>query len=106
MNEVATGTQTAVITTEHTLDTETNAETYMLAVDLSEMVSGDVVEIRAKIKVLSGSVERLYAMTTIAGVQVAPAWISLPVPSAHSVKFTLTQTAGTGRDYDWAVWTA
>lgn len=97
------GTQAAVINTEHTLATETEARTYVLIVDLHNMVTGDAVELRVKTKVLTGSTARQVYVETVYGVQGNPNFISVPVPSAFSAAFTLKQTTGTGRSFDWAV---
>lgn len=105
----ASGTQTATVTTEHTLSTETGAKTFVLIVDTSAMVKGDVLELRIKTRVLTGGTDRLvYISPPYAGVQTGdeagPIKISVPVPSAFSCVFTLKQTLGTGRAYPWAVW--
>lgn len=102
--EVATGDQTATIDTEHTLSTPTDAGTYFLMVDLSNMALGDVV------------VLRIYVMESAAGT-LREAWsqryshvnnrvsVSPPIPSIRSsgISFRLEQEAGTGRTYPWTV---
>lgn len=103
MLEAASGTQAATIGVEHTLDTETTLSTYVLIVDCNAMASGDTVELRAKVKTLGGSTERLAYIETLNDVQSSPVFLSVPIPTAHSVKFTLKQTAGTGRSFDWSV---
>lgn len=103
MNEVASGTQAATIGVEHTLDTETNVSTYVLVVDCNNMASGDTLELRAKVKTLTGSTERLAYIETLIDAQSEPVFISIPIPTAWSCKFTLKQTAGTGRSFDWSV---
>lgn len=99
----ANGTQTATINTEHSLSTRTDGKTYVLLVDLNNMVAGDILELRIKVKVLSGSTARVYTLATYVGAQPEPNIISVPVPAVHSVEFTLKQTAGTGRNFDWSV---
>ena len=54
----ASGNQTAVVTTEHTLATIATDGTFVLSVDTSEMVLGDELELRAKVKVTSGGTTR------------------------------------------------
>lgn len=103
MIEAASGTQAATIGVEHTLDTETTISTYVLVVDCNAMVAGDTLELRAKVKTLGGSTERLAYIETLNGAQTAPVFLSVPIPTVHSVKFTLEQTTGTGRSYDWSV---
>jgi hypothetical protein len=100
----ASGTQTATINTEHTLATITDAGTYMLAVDLNNLINDEVVELRAKVKVLSGGTTRNYLLAIYAHVQSDPVVMSIPIPVLHEVVFTLKQTAvATGRDFPWEV---
>lgn len=103
IQQVDSGTQTASISTEHTLSTRTSARTYVLLVDLSNLAAGDTVELRAKVKVLSSSTTRQAYVETFTGDQTDDAFISIPIPTAHSCSFTLKQTAGTGRSFDWSV---
>ncbi len=97
------GTQAAVIGTEHSLVTKTDARTYVLVVDLLNMATADILELRVKIKVLAAGAARLYRLATYSHAQIEPAFISLPIPAAHSVEFTLKQTGGIGRNFDWSV---
>lgn len=100
---VSNGTQTATLDTEHTLATVTTGKTCVLLVDTVNLANGDVVILRAKVKTLTGSTEALAYMATFAHVQNDPVKISVPVPALYSVKFTLEQTDGTGRSFDWSV---
>jgi len=67
------------------------------------MVNGDVLELRVKTRVLTGGTDRLAYMAAYTNVQASPIKISIPVASMFSCAFTLRQTAGTGRNYDWSV---
>jgi hypothetical protein len=98
---VDTGSQTAVISTEHTLSTQTNPGIYVLVVDCNALVAGDVVEIRFKTKYASGGTERQARVYTLANVQEDVNFYSDAVPIDASVKVTLKQTAGTGRVFPW-----
>ena len=102
-SDKATGTQVAVITTEHTLSTVTDAGTYVLMVDTNAMVLGDELELRLKTKILSGGTTREFLVATYAHVQGQPIKASIPVVSTQEAVFTLKQTAGTGRSFPWAV---
>lgn len=96
------GSQTAVISTEHTLATDTTNGTYYFEVDLNNLATGDVLELR------------IYTMTLVAGT-LRVAWKSTygpvppvqkiaaspPQPSDISFRATLKQTAGTGRIWPW-----
>ncbi len=99
----ASGTQVAVISTEHTLSTITDAGTYVLSVDTNAMVLGDELELRAKTKVTSGGTTREYLVATYAHIQGQPVKTSVPVASINEVIFTLKQTAGTGRSFPWEI---
>lgn len=103
MNEAASGTQAATIGVEHTLDTETAVSTYVLLVDCTNMASGDTLELRAKVKVKGGGAESLAYIETLVDAQDPAVFLSVPIPTGHSCKFTLKQTAGTGRSFDWSV---
>lgn len=105
----ASGTQTAVIGTEHTLsDLTAPFVVFQVLVNRNAMLSGDVLELRIYTKVLSGDTiancSAIYQQYSGApsgnGDQVV---ISMPVVSDQEIKFTLKQTAGTGRAYPWKV---
>lgn len=100
----AFGTQTATVTTEHSLHTNTDPKVYQLMVDTSEMVLGDELELRAKVAASSGGTKRQVLLGSYRNVQADPIKISVPVISPYDVEFTLKQTAGAaGRDFDWVV---
>lgn len=101
------GSQTATVTTEHTLATITDAGIYQLMVDCNAMVGGatpDTLELRIYGKCRSGDTERLMDVHRLIGAQSSPLFACKPVISPHSYKVTLKQTAGTGRAYPWAVY--
>ena len=99
------GSQTAVITTEHTLATIATPGVFVLAVDASALVAGDVVELRIYGKARTGDTERLLHRGTYGPIALAsPLVMSVPIISPHYYKATLKQTAGTGRAFPWAVY--
>jgi hypothetical protein len=104
-----TGTQTAVITTEHTLLDVAIAGTFTLHVDKNAMAAGDVLELRIYQIVLTGGTRRVCYKTVYYGAQSADDLIAVSVPisneltDAGSLRFTLKQTAGTGRAFPWKV---
>lgn len=100
----ASGTQTATVATEHSLHTNTGAKSYMLVVDLANLANGDELELRAKAKVLTGGTRKQIDLAVFQHAQADPVAIFGPYPSAYDLEFTLKQTAGTGRAFDWAVW--
>lgn len=98
------GTQSATIGTEHTLGTSIAAAgTFILAVNTTNLANGDVLELRAKTKVLTGGSEAVYILATYAHAQSEPVKMSIPIPSLYSLTFTLKQTAGTGRAFEWNI---
>jgi hypothetical protein len=96
-------TQTATLTTEHTLVTDTTGKTYVLCVDTAALVNGETLELRIYTKTLSGGTERLAYMATYVNVQQEPIKYSVPVPADISFKATLEQNGGTGRAFPWSV---
>lgn len=109
---VTSGTQTAVIGTEHTLldDTTHEGKVYDAMIDMNALTTGDVVEIRLYAVLLaSGTLHRVYyarygesqddennfksPIVYIPALTVMKEW-----------KLTLKQTAGTGRAFPWTVY--
>lgn len=104
--ENTSGSQTAVIDTEHTLATVTAAGVYVLRVDTSNMVLGDRVVLRAKTESrVSESVALLLYEGPASDVQIEVLKDSPPVavPASGQVVFTLEQTDGTGRVFEWSI---
>lgn len=105
----ASGTQTATIGTEHTLSAVNQPGVYVLYVDTVNLAAGDVLELRAKRKVLAGSTTRSVLIASWAGEQPADDRIKVSVPlandlaEAEALVFTLQQTFGTGRAFPWSV---
>lgn len=104
VTSVASGTQTATISTEHSLGAAiTTAGVYVLVVDTNAMAGGDRLELRAKTKAISGGVQRLAYVASFRHAQSTLIKYSVPVPVDVEVQFTLKQTAGTGRAFPWSV---
>lgn len=97
------GTQTAVINTTHTLATITTPGVYMLRVDLNNMANIDRLVLRANVRALAGGTTRQLFSAVFEHSQADKIADSIPVPVVHELTFTLQQTAGTGRAYDWSV---
>lgn len=101
------GSQTATIGTEHVLATVTSANVLELNVDVAAMTGGatpDVLELRVYGKARTSDTERLIKTYSLVGVQSETLVKCLPDISPHHAKFTLKQTAGTGRAYPWAIY--
>lgn len=101
LSVISSGTQAAVIGTEHSLATSTVAGAFAFIVDMVNLVNGDTVELRVYTKSLSGSTKQLAYYAVYSHVQATPNKYSVPVPSPHYVEVSLKQTAGTGRNFPW-----
>jgi len=103
-SNVQSGTQAATVSTRHQLGTTvTAAGVYQLKVDTNAMATGDSVTLEVEAKTASGSTRRVKERMYLAGVQSTPVIESLPHAEPVEVAFFLTQTAGTGRSFDWAI---
>lgn len=102
---ISSGTQAASIGTEHTLAVTAASEVYQLWVDLTNMASGDTTELRIKTKILPAGAVGVILLQSFSNAPSADDVIqlSIPIPADQPVTFTLKQTAGTGRNYDWKV---
>lgn len=101
------GSQTATISTEHALATVTAANVLTLAIDVAAMTGGatpDILEIREYGKARTGDTERLLKTYSLVGAQVETLFMTIPRTSPHHMRFTITQTQGTGRAYPWAIY--
>jgi hypothetical protein len=90
------------LTSETTLATDTSNGTFVLEVDTSNMVLGDVTEIRVYTITLSGgTLTQAWKDVCQGGLIINNHRISPPVASDQSIKCTITQQLGTGRTYKW-----
>ena len=94
------GTHTATI--EHVLDAPTTVATYVTSVDVSNMVLGDLLELRAY-DMVDGTNYRQMWRGTYQHHQINDAIVFPPIAVTTQVKFTLKQLAGTGRAFPWSV---
>ena len=101
--ELAGGTQTAVINTEHELVTDTTGHTAVLVVDTVNMVDGDTLRLRLYAKVRAGGTERLAYEAWFAHIQDEILKYCIPIPANISIRATLMQDDGVGRDFVWAL---
>lgn len=105
----ASGTQTATISTEHTLDASPAVGVFTLHVDANAMASGDTLELRVYQMVLTGGTTRVVFLGTFTDAQSADDKIKVSVPisndltETNGLKFTLKQTAGVGRAFPWKI---
>lgn len=99
----SSGTQTAVVSTVHTLATITTAGTFVLNVDTSNMALIDELTLTVETKVTSTGTTALAYKANYTHSQGIPIKISIPVASINEIVFKLEQTAGTARDFDWEI---
>jgi hypothetical protein len=103
----ASGTQTTIVGTEHTLASVNVAGVYQFWADLSTMLTGDVVELRVYRMVKSAGTSRVVAVAAFYGVQMTDDVVKRtdghanPLTVTDALKFTLKQTFGTGRMFDY-----
>lgn len=107
----ASGTQTATIDTEHFLSSPNVAGTFTLHVDTNAMAAGDVLELRVYQMVLTAGTQRVAYYVRYDGAQPTDDKIKISVPisneltDTNALRFSLTQTDGTGRAFPWKVLT-
>ncbi len=101
----SSGTQTATVTTEHTLATITTAKPFQLFVDINALVAGEYVELKVKRKVLSGGTTRVdfQGIYSWMDAGVNPNIAFPPILSTQEYVATLKQLNGTSRDFPWAI---
>jgi hypothetical protein len=97
------GTQTAVVGTEHILLTTAGAKEFQAIVDLANMVNGDALEIRVRTKALSGGGFRVAFYGTYQHDQGDIVAVTPSIASPYGWEVAIKQTAGTGRAFDWNV---
>lgn len=98
----ASGSQTAVISTEHSLAIPTTNATYVLSVDTVNLALGDLVELRCYDMVDGVNYRQMWKAAYQHG-QINNAKPSPPLAVTTQAKFTLKQTAGTGRVFPWSL---
>lgn len=98
----SSGSQTATISTEHSLATPTTVATYVLSVDTVNLVNGDLVELRCYDMVDATNYRQVWK-GTYQHAQINNGKVSPPIAVTTQAKFTLKQTAGTGRVFPWSV---
>lgn len=83
--------------------TVTTAGTYVLKVDTNAMTNGDSILLESEVKPISGGTRRIAQRAYYSHAQGQPIKQLLPEPEAVEVTWYITQTAGTGRAFPWAI---
>lgn len=109
ITEAYTGTE-SVTTTEHYLTTDTTsvsaitaAGAYQLFLDVSDMVAGDILQIRMYEKCRSGDTQRCCAEWILREVQSCPIWVSPTVILMNGWDMSLDCIAGTSITVQWSI---
>lgn len=92
----------AVGTTEHSMttdtggpDVETSDGVFQIFLDVSDMISGDELQIRVYEKVQSGGTQRIVFQANLIGPQSPAIWVSPSLILMHGWDATLDAIAGT-----------
>jgi hypothetical protein len=105
----ATGTQTAVVGTEHFVSSPNAAGVYVFQVSKRNMQAGDAVEVRIYAKLLSADTEEeVYFGRADGAIIAGDSWIiGGPIPTelavSSAVRCSIKQTAGSARNFPWKV---
>jgi hypothetical protein len=109
MTVVGSGTQTAIIGSEHTLQDTSAIGIYTFEVDTVNMAALDILELRVYKMVLTSGTRRVCYLERFTDAQPTDDLIKVSVPistaltDSGALRFTLKQIAGTGRAYPWSV---
>lgn len=101
------GTHTLV--SEHFIDNINTAGTFTLHIDTNALAAGDNLEVRIYQMVLTGGTSRVVYYQPYPGAQVSDDQIKVSVPVSneltddYALRFSLRQTAGTGRAIPWKI---
>lgn len=100
---VASGSQTAVVNTEHSLSQVTGVGIYVLEVDTSALAAGDTLQVAVKTTCRPADDLKPAYVEELTGVQVNQNWHSVPVPlaSGDQIAATILQNAGTAKAFPW-----
>jgi len=84
------------------------AGTFLLYVNLDNLANGDIIELRAKVKLTSGGdyitlFSRSYANNHGDPDDSEVLQVSVPITHIHGMKFTLHQVAGSNRDFPYQI---
>lgn len=105
-------TQTCTINTEHFLSSNgiNQAGAFQLILDVENLVSGDVLEVRSYQKILTGSTAKCIEPQIINGAEITVnnrTWRSEPLindlAETNAGRFSIKQVGGTGRDIIWKI---
>jgi hypothetical protein len=105
------GTQSATVGTEHFVSSPNVAGLYSFHVDTVNMVDGDILQLRVYQMILTGGTSRVVWVQEYHGAQDADDLIKVSPPlgneltDTNSLRYSIKQTFGTSRNFDWKVLT-
>jgi hypothetical protein len=102
--ESITTTEWSLTGDDSSLDTITTAGVYQVFLDVSDMVSGDELQIRIYEKVRSADTQRVVYQSNLVGPQSPPIWVSPSLVLMNGWDVSLDQIAGTsGITVTWSI---
>lgn len=102
----ASGTQAATVGTEHFLgtDPDTTASAFQFFIEVNNMANADELEIRLYEKINDATdTARQIHIWTLKDVQADLLWVSPTFLLLVGWRFSIKQTAGTGRSFQWSI---
>lgn len=102
---VKAGTQACAINTEHELVADAAGGVYAVLYDTSALASGDTLQVTAYVRTSATAAWRLVDQRSLTGAQTVPMkdLDGRAVVGPHGARFTVKQTAGTGRSIPYVI---
>lgn len=102
--ESITSTEWSLTGDDNTLDAITTDGVYQLWLDVSDMITGDELQIRIYEKVQAADTQRVVYQSNLFGPQSPPIWVSPTLILIHGWDMSLDQIAGTsGITVTWSI---
>src|SRR5678809_747974 len=98
----ASGTATTDGTEQTLASASAAAGTYVLRLDVHNMVDGDTIEVRGYTSSDAAN-QRVCMFYSKANLQTLAVDVGPPIPTADYIKFTIKRVGGTDRAYAWSV---
>lgn len=101
---IASGTHT-LAASEGVVTSQLTNITCVLRVNLKNLLSGDLVRLRLKARVLlpNTDTDSIIVDEPFSGAQLVQVWQSIPLSSPHNLVFSAWQPVGTFRQIDWSL---
>ena len=106
VTQESSGSQTATVTTEHTLATIATNKSFVLIIDCNALAAGEYVELKIKRDARSADATRTMHTRIVSWLEAAMMpIIRMPADTAGAGEYvaTLKQLNGTGRAFPWAI---